>query len=92
MTSKYQTDLIFPISRNHFLLIYFLLKYYKERFYNKYDINKEITNPYEIIDEIARLRGCIIQNNEIDYERVYKLILTDIRNDGFGGLTFDRFI
>lgn len=70
----------------------FLLKYYKERFYNKYDINKEITNPYEIIDEIARLRGCIIQNNEIDYERVYKLILTDIRNDGFGGLTFDRFI
>lgn len=43
----------------------------------------------ELIDSIAKKRGCIIKGGEIDYERVEKLILGDFRKGALGKVTFD---
>lgn len=69
--------------------IRFLQKYYPNRLKDRYGIN--IKSDYvETLDTIGRLRGCLIKNGEIDYSRVYTIILTDIRNKMLGGLSFDR--
>lgn len=43
----------------------------------------------EILDTIAKKRGCILKGNEIDYERVSKLIVGDFRKGSLGKITFD---
>ena len=43
----------------------------------------------ETIEAIARKRGCVLKGNEIDFERVEKLILTDFRAGKFGKITLD---
>ena len=43
----------------------------------------------QLIDAIAKKRGCILRGNEIDYERVSKLIVGDFRKGMLGKVTFD---
>lgn len=43
----------------------------------------------EILNNIAKKRGCILRGNEIDYERVSKLIVGDFRKGALGKVTFD---
>ena len=69
--------------------IKFLKKYYPNRLKDRYGIHIE-SDYVEMLDTIGRLRGCLIKNGEIDYSRVYTIILTDIRNKMLGGLSFDR--
>lgn len=42
----------------------------------------------ELLGLVARKRGCILRGNEIDYERVSKLILNDYRKGSLGKITF----
>ena len=44
----------------------------------------------EMLDQIGKQRGALLKGAEIDYDRVYHIILTDIRNKALGGLSFDR--
>jgi ribosome biogenesis GTPase A len=68
----------------------FLKTNYPNRLKERYDI-KEDLDVEEMLDHIAKFRGCLSKGAQIDYERVYKIILTDIRNKNLGGLSFDRF-
>ena len=68
----------------------FLSSNYPKRLFDRYGIKPEMTY-IEMLDQIGKLRGAIIKGNEIDYARVYTIILTDIRNKQLGGLSFDRF-
>lgn len=43
----------------------------------------------DLIDTIAKKRGCIIRGGEVDYERVSKLIVGDFRKGDLGNVTFD---
>ena len=43
----------------------------------------------ELVDIVAKKRGCIIRGGEIDYERVSKLIVGDFRKGDLGHITFD---
>ena len=42
----------------------------------------------QMLELVARKRGCILRGNEIDYERVAKLILNDFRKGVLGRITF----
>lgn len=42
----------------------------------------------EMLELVARKRGCVLKGNEIDYERVSKLILNDFRKGVLGKITF----
>ena len=66
--------------------------YYPNILKERYKIDKvdfdEITNT---LDEIGKKRGCLIKGGEIDYDKVYSIILNDIKNGVIKGITFDRY-
>lgn len=43
----------------------------------------------ELVETVAKKRGCIIRGGEIDYERVSKLIVGDFRKGELGHITLD---
>ncbi len=67
----------------------FLKTYYPKRLADRYHIENE-TDFVEMLDVIGKQRGALLKGAEIDYQRVYTIILTDIRNKQLGGLSFDR--
>lgn len=43
-----------------------------------------------IADAIAKKRGCLLKGNEYDYERVFTLVINDIRNNRIGAMSFEK--
>ena len=83
-------DNILPLDDivNH--LIKFMKKHYLTNLNERY--NNEITKDMEfveVLDTIGRLRGALLKGSEIDYDRVYQIILTDLRNNYLGRVSFD---
>lgn len=68
----------------------FLKEHYPKRLYARYGIKDE-TDFVEMLDHIGKQRGALIKGGQIDYQRVYAIVLSDIRNNQLGGLSFDRF-
>lgn len=68
-----------------------LLKLYPDNLKNRYKLtnidNKDIVN---ILDQIGKTIGAI-KNNETDYEKVYTVILKDLREGHLGCVTFDLY-
>jgi len=67
----------------------FLQTYYPKRLNQRYGITSNMSY-VDMLDHIGKQRGALIKGQEIDYARVYTIILTDIRNKQLGGLSFDR--
>jgi ribosome biogenesis GTPase A len=43
-----------------------------------------------VYDEIGRNRGCLLPGNEVDYERVMKIFLDDLRHQKIGNISFEK--
>ena len=67
-----------------------LIKLYKEKLEDRYNINIDNITNIEIMEEIAKKRGCLTKGNITDYERVSSIILNDIKNNAFKEITLDR--
>ena len=50
------------------------------------DLNLE---SYELMEIIGRKRGCLMKGNEIDFEKVSKLILDELKNGKIGKISLD---
>jgi len=66
-----------------------LYKYYPNILKEKYGIN-DIDDIIEVIEIIGRKRGCLMKGNEVDYEKVYTIIINDLKEGKIGKVTFDR--
>ena len=71
------------------------LLYIKSNFKENYKLNidrqydvEDMEHCLQVLESVARKRGCILKGNEIDYERVAKLILNDFRKGSLGKITF----
>lgn len=66
-----------------------MFKLYPDNIKSRYGVNydEDIVN---ILDGIGRKIGAI-KNNEVDYDRVYTMVLRDLRDGYLGKITFDRF-
>lgn len=82
---------ILPIDKVAVYILNQLNLYYPEILKNRYNVdtidNDDIVDTYEII---GRKMGAIIAGGEVDYDRVSRLILEDIKNERIKGITFDR--
>lgn len=85
-------DNILPLDDICKYAISFMQKYYLTNLQERYskEINSD-TSYVEVLDIIGKIRGALLPREEIDYDRVYSIILTDIRNKSLGELTFDRY-
>lgn len=66
-----------------------ILKKYKDQLINRYNLIK-LDDIVEILDQIGKKIGAI-KNGEVDYEKVYTIILKDLREGYLGNVTFDEF-
>lgn len=58
---------------------------------SKYNVYYDESTPYiDILNAIAKKRGCIIKGGEIDLERVSKLLIMDFRNGKLGKICLER--
>lgn len=72
-------------------LILYFISFLKENYpsvLSFYNVNKDMDN-VEILDVIGKNKN-YIRNKEVEYERVYELILNDFRNLRLGRITLDR--
>ena len=69
-----------------------LKEYYPDKLMDRYgieEVNEEIY--IEVLDTIGKKRGCLIRGGEVDYEKVYTVIMNDIKSGAISSITFDRF-
>lgn len=67
-----------------------LTKLYKDKLEERYNIKVDNMTNIEIMESIAKKRGCVTKGNITDYERVSSIILNDIKNNAFKEITLDR--
>ena len=82
---------ILPLDRVSIYILNTLDKYYNNILKERYGIDKvNNIDIEETLNIIGRKRGCIISGGEIDYDKVYNVIINDIKNGIIKGITFDR--
>ena len=65
-----------------------MLNIKSEIFKKHYKIDNLGPDLVSTLDQIAKNRGCLLQKNQYDYERVYQLILNDFRKGDLGLVSF----
>ena len=82
---------ILPIDRVVIYILNMLDKYYNNILKDRYGIehvdNDEIE---ETLESIGRKRGCLQRGGVVDYDKVYSVVMNDIKNGIIKGITFDR--
>ena len=71
-------------------LIDYLMNNYRNLLKARYNISDDDKTVDEIIDDIARKRGCLANAGEIDYLRCYNLIINDLRSNRIGDISYER--
>lgn len=67
----------------------FLLARYPERVKARFDVESLPTDPIELLDIIGAKRGCLVGGGHVDYDKVSKLLLNDLRSGKLGELTLE---
>lgn len=83
---------ILPIENVSIYILNILDKYYNNILKERYGIDKVDNEEIEsTLDSIGRKRGCLVKGGCVDYDKVYNVIINDIKNGIVKGITFDRY-
>ena len=66
-----------------------LYKYYPNLLKEKYSIDN-VNDINSVLDTIGRKRGCLMKGNVVDLEKVYTIIINDLKEGKIGKVTFDH--
>lgn len=58
--------------------------------FDYYKVSADGLSDLEVLETIARKRGCILRGNEIDYERASLMLIKDFRKGSLGRITLDE--
>ena len=83
---------ILPIDRVVIYILNILDKYYNNILKERYGIDKVDNEEIEeTLEAIGRKRGCLVRGGIVDYDKVYGVVMNDIKNGIIKGITFDRY-
>lgn len=83
---------ILPIDAVVIYILNTLDKYYNNILKDRYGIDKVDNDEIEeTLETIGRKRGCLIKGGVVDYDKVYSVVMNDIKNGIIKGITFDRY-
>lgn len=82
---------VLPLDKVSFYILDTLDKYYNEILNNRYSVDHVDDNIEITLDEIGKKRGCLEKGGVVDYDKVYNIIINDIKNGLIKGITFDRY-
>ena len=82
---------ILPIDRVVIYILNMLDKYYNNILKDRYGIDKVDNDEIEeTLEAIGRKRGCLVRGGVVDFDKVYSVVMNDIKNGIIKGITFDR--
>lgn len=81
---------ILPLEAVAIYILKMLVKYYPKIAYDRYGIESVSEDVVETFDIVGNKRGCLSKGGFIDYDKVYSIIIGDIKNGLVKGITFDR--
>lgn len=67
----------------------YLMQHYPETLLKRFQLEKIVENEQEMLDTMAVKRGCLKAGGHPDYERISKILLTELRNGQLGRLTLE---
>ncbi len=83
---------ILPLDKVVIYILNILEKYYNNILKDRYGIdkidNEDIENSLQII---GKKRGCLVKGGIVDFDKVYSVVINDIKNGIIKGITFDRY-
>ena len=83
---------ILPIDRVVIYILNTLDEYYNNVLKERYGIDKVDNEEIEeTLEAIGRKRGCLVRGGIVDYDKVYSVVMNDIKNGIIKGITFDRY-
>ena len=83
---------ILPMEEVSIYILNMLNKYYNILLNERYKIDNINNNDIEeTIEIIGKNKGCYLKGGIIDYDKVYNLIINDIKSGIIKNITFDRF-
>ena len=83
---------VLPINQVINYILNTLYKLYPKKLEERYGITLYNDDLFvETLDIIGKKRGCLIKGGEIDYDKVFSVILNDIKNGYIKEITFDRY-
>jgi len=81
---------ILPMDKVCFYILKKLSNEYPTLLNDRYGFsNFEEDNIVEYLDLIGKKRGCLVRGGEVDYDKVYQVVLRDLRDGLIGSITFD---
>lgn len=82
---------ILPIDDVVFYILTTLEKYYPDKLEKRYGVSNVTDDTFEdILVSIGNKRGCIVRGGCVDYDKVYTVIMNDIKTGLIPEITFDR--
>lgn len=82
---------ILPIEKVVIYILNTLDKYYNTILNARYGIEKVDNEDIEsTLDEIGKKRGCLMKGGIVDYDKVYSIVMNDIKTGIIKNITFDR--
>ena len=88
--SSIKEDILDPEQLANYIL-QILYNLYPERIKERYGItNIDFNNIFDFYESIGNNRGALLKENKVDYEKVFSIIINDLKNNKFGNITFDR--
>ena len=69
--------------------IEYLDEHYPDSYRGRFKLPEELTDPMEIIEAIARKRGCLGAGGAVDYEKASGIFLREFRGGKFGRITLE---
>ena len=67
----------------------FLLAHYPGITLQRYALPALPNSDIELLEAIARKRGCIVSGGKVDYEKVSRLLVSELRNGDLGGVCLE---
>ena len=67
----------------------FLLQCYPRHLLRRYDIDRLPPSDIELLEAIARKRGCIVSGGRVDLEKVSRLLINELRNGELGPICLE---
>ncbi|EQC47216.1 ribosome biogenesis GTPase YlqF [Bacteriovorax sp. Seq25_V] len=81
-------DTVVDLERPVIYILEYLIKEDPQILKSHYNIEFDSNYFLDVLNLIAKSRGCLRQKGEFDYERVYRLILADFRDGNLGLISF----
>ncbi len=83
---------VLPIDEVVLYILQMLYKYYPEKLKERYNLDEVNSDNYEdVLEIIGQRRGCIVKGGCVDYDKVYSVVISDIKDGLIKEITFDRY-